>query len=115
MTTRRWAPAPVAVAAITAIRITLTILIIARIAPTAVTITTVAMVAVVTTITTFAAVVRITMGRPAVSHIFARRRSMRAISYGIIDTDPATIQVLSMKIRSREISSLVTKRTHNPV
>jgi hypothetical protein len=96
--TTRGAPAPIAVtiAAITTVRITVTILVNARIAPTAVTITTVAIVPVVTitVITAVPTIVRITVGRTAVSHILARGGSVRPISYGIVDADPTAIQVL---------------------
>jgi hypothetical protein len=95
MTTRRGTPAPIAVAVITTIGITLTILV--MITPTAVTIATVARVPVVTTITDITAVptiVRITVGRTAVSHVLARGRSVGTISHGIVNADPAAIQVL---------------------
>jgi hypothetical protein len=98
MTTRRGGPAPITVtiAAIAAVRITVTILVRARRTSTAVTITTVAKVPVVTIteITAVPTIVRITVGRTAVSHILARGGSVRPISYGIVDADPTAIQVL---------------------
>jgi len=119
MTTRRWAPAPiaVAVAAITTVRITITLLVVARIAPTAVTITTVPMVTIVpiTVIATVTTIVRIAVGRAAVSHIFARGRGMRPISHGIIDTDPASVQILGINKIKRNKRNLVTKGTHDAI
>jgi hypothetical protein len=98
MTARRGAPAPITVtiAAITTVRITVAVLFNARKAPTAVTITAVTIVPVVTItrITAVPTIVRITVGRTAVSHILARGGSVRPISYGIVDADPAAIQVL---------------------
>jgi len=98
MTTGR-APTPitVAIAAITAIGITVTILVIARITPTAVTITAVPKIpnVTITVITAVPTIVRITVGRTAVSHVLARGGSVRPISYGIVDADPTAIQVLS--------------------
>jgi len=98
MTTSRGAPAPITVTitAITTVRITVTILVNTRVAPTAVTITALAIVPVVTitVITAFSTtIVRITVGRTTVSHILARGGSVRPISYGIVDADPAAIQV----------------------
>jgi hypothetical protein len=95
MTTRRGAPTPIAVAvtvtAITAIGITITIPVVARITPAAVTIT----VAIVTTLATFStAVVRITVGGTAMSHVLARSWSVRPIGDGIIDTNSTAVQVL---------------------
>jgi hypothetical protein len=92
VTTRRRAPAPITVtfAAITTIRITVTI----RITPTTVTIAAVTIVATIAVITAVPAIVRVTVGRTAVSHVLARGRSMRPISYGIINADPTAIQIL---------------------
>jgi hypothetical protein len=106
MTTSRRAPAPiaVAVAAITTVRITVTILVVVRIASTAVTITAVPIVANVTTITAaISTIVRVAVGRPAVSHIFPRSWGMGPIGHRIINADPAAVQVLDIKIGSREV------------
>jgi hypothetical protein len=95
VTTRR-APAPITVtiAAITAIRITVTVLVV--ISPTTVTITAVAMfTTTITVIPAFPTIVRVTVGRATMSHVLPRSWSVRTISYGIVDADPATIQVLS--------------------
>jgi hypothetical protein len=106
MTTRRWAPAPiaVAVATITAVRITFTIPVVAGIAPTAVTITAVPKVP-VTGISAVPTIVRIAVGGPAVSHVFTRGWGMRPVSHGIIDTDAAAVQILGIQIRSRKIKT----------
>ena len=49
------------------------------------------------------------------SHIFARGRGMGPISHGIINADPAAVQVLMIKIRSREKKlNLVTKERTTP-
>ena len=117
MTTSRRAPAPiaVAVAAITTVGITITILVVVRIAPTAVTITAIPRVPIVTTITAISTIVRVAVGRPAVSHVFPRSWGMRPISHRIINADAAAVQVLGIKIGSREVENLVAKRTHNAI
>jgi hypothetical protein len=98
VTTGRRAPAPITVtfAAIAAIRITVAILVI--ITPAAVTITAVAIVTTITVIAAVPTIVRVTMGRTAVSHVLPRGRSMRPISYGIVNSDPTAIQINAVQL-----------------
>jgi hypothetical protein len=112
VTTRRRAPAPITVtfAAIAAIRITVAI----RITPTAVTIAAVAIVTAITVITAVPTIVRVAVGRTAVSHVFARGRSMRPISYGIINANPTAIQILLYQ-NEIEKKPQIIKSTHNAV
>lgn len=50
------------------------------------------------------------------SHIFARGRGMGPISHGIINADPAAVQVLMIKIRSREKKiKFGNQRTHDAI
>jgi hypothetical protein len=112
MTTRRGAPAPIAVSvtAITAVRIAVTFLVVAK-APTAVTVTIAAIFPGVTTISGITAlpatIVGVTVRRTAVPHVLARCRGMGPISHGIVDADPAAIQILwyQNKIRSKNLEN----------
>jgi hypothetical protein len=97
MTTRgSLAPVAVTVTAITTIGITVTIPIVARKPAATVTITAVTIV----TIAIATTVVRVAVGGTTMSHILARRRSMRPISDRVINANSAAVQVLGYRYKN---------------
>jgi len=52
------------------------------------------------------------VGRTAVPHVLARCRSMRPISHGIVNADPAAIRILRYQYKIQETWNVLKTKAH---